>query len=111
MLEVILPLITAYFEDSKSSDKLCTELIILSFHNRGILYHAFFINFQEFGIKQGLCNKLESCEGVESGMEVQERGNICMSLADSYWYKWLRCKESACNAGDQGFDPWVRKIL
>ena len=21
------------------------------------------------------------------------------------------CKESACNAGDPGFDPWVRKIL
>ena len=83
MLEVILPLITAYFEDSKSSDKLCTELIILSFHNRGILYHAFFINFQEFGIKQGLCNKLESCEGVESGMEVQERGNICIPMNDS----------------------------
>ena len=48
---------------------------------------------------------------VGGGREVQERGNICMSLADSYWYKWLRCKESACNAGDQGFDPWVRKIL
>ena len=48
---------------------------------------------------------------VGGGREVQDRGYICMSVADSCWCKWLRCKESACNAGDRGFDPWVRKIL
>ena len=42
----------------------------------------FLINIQEFSIKQGLCNKLEGCEGVESGMEVQEGGDICIPMAD-----------------------------
>jgi len=33
----------------------------------------------------------------------------------SFWLSLFRCgsasKESACNMGDPGFDPWVGKIL
>ena len=83
MLEVILPLMTACFEDRKSCVKLCTELIILNFHNRGILYHAFFTNLQDFSIKPGLCNSLEGWEGVGRGMEVQEGGVIGIPMTDS----------------------------
>ena len=43
---------------------------------------------QEFAVcltklKQGLCIKLEGCDGKGDGREVQKRGNICIPMADS----------------------------
>ena len=34
-------------------------------------------------LKQGLCIKLEGCDGEGDGREVQKRGNICIPMADS----------------------------
>ena len=34
-------------------------------------------------LKQGLCIKLEGCNGEGDGREVQKRGNICIPMADS----------------------------
>ena len=51
--------------------------------------------------------------------EVQKGGYIHISMADSFCYTiemnmgfpgGSDGKESACNAGDQGWTPWVRKI-
>ena len=33
-----------------------------------------------------LCDNLEEWDGVRSGREVQERGEMCIPLADSCWY-------------------------
>ena len=34
-------------------------------------------------LKQGLCIKLEGCDGEGDGREVQKRGNICIPMSDS----------------------------
>ena len=36
-------------------------------------------------LKQGLCINLEGWDGVGDGREVQEGGDICISMTDSYW--------------------------
>ena len=33
-----------------------------------------------------LCDNLEGWDGVEGGREVQEEGDICIHMADSFWY-------------------------
>ena len=45
-------------------------------------------NQQEFAVglrklKQGLCIKLEGCNGEGDGREVQNGGDICIPMADS----------------------------
>ena len=37
-------------------------------------------------LKQGLYNNLERWDGEGVGREVQEGGDICISMADSCWY-------------------------
>ena len=37
-------------------------------------------------LKLGLCNNLEGWDEKEDGKEVQERGDICIPMADSCWY-------------------------
>ena len=37
-------------------------------------------------LKQGLCINLEGWDGERDGREVQEGGDICMPMADSFWY-------------------------
>ena len=36
-------------------------------------------------LKLGLCNNLEGWDEKEDGKEVQERGDICIPMADSCW--------------------------
>ena len=36
-------------------------------------------------LKQGLCINLEGWDGREMGGEAQERGDICIPMADSCW--------------------------
>jgi len=36
-------------------------------------------------LKQGLCNNLDGWEGEGDGREVQERGDVCIPMADSWW--------------------------
>ena len=35
-------------------------------------------------LKQGLCINLEGCDEERDGREVQNRGDICISMSDSY---------------------------
>ena len=36
-------------------------------------------------LKQGLCDNLKGWDGVGDGKEVQEGGDMGVSMADSYW--------------------------
>ena len=39
----------------------------------------------------------------------QQKKRLTVEKEGLFW--WLSGKESACNAGEPGFGPWVRKIL
>ena len=38
-------------------------------------------------LKPGLCDNLEEWDGVGAGTKVQERGDICIPMADTGWCK------------------------